>query len=151
MTAVEETGGCVPLSELVTGVTTRQCCRWVSPHTTHTSTPNTLWGVRWGTTPFVVCTLAYLLFTHTVNATARPPPNENTHTKEWVQVRCSVYWLSANCGVRNLFPALSLPSAPSWESEQIKSPQEVTLEGDRQPSAVVIVMTKELTASTHIG
>ena len=34
--AVEETGGCVPLSELVTGVTTRQCCRWVSPHTPHT-------------------------------------------------------------------------------------------------------------------
>ena len=27
MIAVEETGGCAPLSELVTGVTTRQCCR----------------------------------------------------------------------------------------------------------------------------
>ena len=38
MTAVEETGGCVPLSELVTGATTRRCCQWVSPHTTHIST-----------------------------------------------------------------------------------------------------------------
>ena len=27
LTAVEETGVCVPLSELVTGVTTRRCCR----------------------------------------------------------------------------------------------------------------------------
>ena len=35
MTAVEETGGRVPASELVTGVTTRQCCWWVSSHTTH--------------------------------------------------------------------------------------------------------------------
>ena len=26
MTSVEETGGCVPLCELVTGVTTRWCC-----------------------------------------------------------------------------------------------------------------------------
>ena len=33
-------------------------------------------------------------------------------------------------------------------NEQIKSPQEVTLEGDRQPSTVVIVTTKGL---THIG
>ena len=41
MTAVEETGGCVPLSELVTGVTTRRCCRWVSPHTAH---PHTVGG-----------------------------------------------------------------------------------------------------------
>ena len=49
MTAVEETGGCFPVSELVTGVTTRQWCRWVSPNTTHTSTPNILWEVRWGT------------------------------------------------------------------------------------------------------
>ena len=39
MIAVEETGGCASLSELVTGVTTRQCCWWVSPHTTHTSNP----------------------------------------------------------------------------------------------------------------
>ena len=31
MTAVEETGGCVPLSELVTGVTTRRCRQWVFP------------------------------------------------------------------------------------------------------------------------
>ena len=31
MTAVEETERGVSLSELVTGVTTRQCCRWVSP------------------------------------------------------------------------------------------------------------------------
>ena len=35
MTAVQETGGGVSLSELVTGVTTSQCCRWVSPHNTH--------------------------------------------------------------------------------------------------------------------
>ena len=27
LTAMEKTGGCVPLSELVTGVTTRRCCR----------------------------------------------------------------------------------------------------------------------------
>ena len=49
MTAVEETERGVSLSELVTDpVTTRRCCP-VSPHTTHTSTTNTLWGVRWGT------------------------------------------------------------------------------------------------------
>ena len=46
MTAVEETERGVSLSELVTDpVTTRRCCP-VSPHT---STTNTLWGVRWGT------------------------------------------------------------------------------------------------------
>ena len=46
-------------------------------------------------------------------------------------------------------PAPPLPSAPPLQlpsqTEQIKSPQEVTLEGDRQPSAVVIVTTKGLT------
>ena len=35
MTAVEETGGDVSLGELVTGVTTSRCCRWVSLHNTH--------------------------------------------------------------------------------------------------------------------
>ena len=45
VTAVEESGCEVSLSELVTGVTTRQCCWWVSPH----NTPNTLWG--WGGIP----------------------------------------------------------------------------------------------------
>ena len=45
MAAVEETGVCVSLSELVTGVTTRQCCRWVSPHTPHTLVhPHTVGG-----------------------------------------------------------------------------------------------------------
>ena len=44
MSAVKETERGVSLSELVTGVTTRQCCWWVSPHTTHTSTPNTHCG-----------------------------------------------------------------------------------------------------------
>ena len=48
-------------------------------------------------------------------------------------------------------PSPPLPSATPWESEQLKSPQEVTLEEDRQPSAVVIVTTKGLTAPTHIG
>ena len=38
-------------------------------------------------------------------------------------------------------PPLQLP----LQTEQIKSPQEVTLEGDRQPSAVVIVTMKGLT------
>ena len=38
-------------------------------------------------------------------------------------------------------PPLQLPS----QTEQIKSPQEVTLDGDRQLSAIVIVITKGLT------
>ena len=58
-------------------------------------------------------------------------------------------------------PAPPLPSAPPLRSapplqlpsqtEQIMSPQEVTVEGDRQPSAVVIVTTKGPTAATPIG
>ena len=36
-------------------------------------------------------------------------------------------------------PPLRLPS----QTEQINSPQEVTLEGARQPSAVIMVTTKE--------
>ena len=38
-------------------------------------------------------------------------------------------------------PPLQLPS----QTEHIQSPREVTLEGDGQPSAVVIVTTKGLT------
>ena len=46
-------------------------------------------------------------------------------------------------------PAPPFPSAPPLrlplEMKQIQSPQEVTLEGDGQPSAVVIVTMKGLT------
>ena len=162
MTAVEETGGCVPLSELVTGVTTRQCCRWVSPHTTHTSTPttlwggevgytttphcggvrwgtphNTLWGVRWGTplhhTPLSLSALDVAL-DGAVNSGVRASSATLQHGT--VPTDTSI-------------PAPPLPSAPPLrlplQMEQLQSPQEVTLEGDRQCSAVVIVTTKGLT------
>ena len=42
-------------------------------------------------------------------------------------------------------------NAFALETEHIKSPQEVTLEVDRQPSTVVIVTTKGPIAATHIG
>ena len=57
--------------------------------------------------------------------------------------------LSAVLG--NSLPAPPLPSAPPLrrpsQTEQIQSPQEVTVEGDRQPSALVIVTSKSIMAA----
>ena len=56
--------------------------------------------------------------------------------------------LSAVLG--NSLAAPPLPSAPPLrlpsQTEQIQSPQEVTVEGDRQPSVLVIVTTKNIMA-----
>ena len=139
MTAVEETGGCVPLSELVTGVTTRQCCRWVSPHTTHTSTHSHTVGGEVG----------YTTTTHTsVTQCFEHCTRWGRHQWCGVCVRASSATLQHGIVPTNP-PFLPLPSAPPLQlpsqTEHIQSPQEVTLEEDGQPSAVVIVTTKGLT------
>ena len=54
-----------------------------------------------------------------------------------------------------LYSAQPLPGAPPLrlpsQTEHIQSPQEVTMEGDKRPSAVVIVTIKGTTTATHIG
>ena len=73
-----------------------------------------------------------------------------------VLVSCCILCVAKDTSNLSL-PAPPLPSAPPLSSvspsqtEQIKSPQEETLEGDREPSAIVIVTMKGLTAPTHVG
>ena len=139
MTAVQNNEVCEYVSKLVTGVTTRQCCRWVSSHNTHWYTQHT---VGWR----LYTTTTHTSVTQCFGRCTRWAPHQ------WCGVPVTASSATLQHGTvhtNSSLPAPPLPSAPPLQlpsqTEQITSPQEVTVEGDRQPSAVVIETTETLT------
>lgn len=81
MTAVEETGGCVVHSELVTGVTTGQYRQWVS-HITQTSAKSSLVSTNGRALQSTSSSLSYTIQAHTCWFICIPSHYTDMHTYE---------------------------------------------------------------------